>query len=612
MSKLYDVINELDNLVESHDIIDEKSFGKWRVTVQPSNYDDDRLTCTFYDLSQNPEKFPGGQQTPGTYYVDSLFSSKWGPSIEDMDNLRLYVGEPSWTVEHEDLVNIAEWLKQYKSDNRINENSVEEYWDATEVAREGFSALLRFNFGSDANGDNYIIVKDNTEIRRFRANNDEEAISYFNKWKDAKRDGFGSYMMDEDFNAEEELNKLAADVVDFFYEWDPYQVDNSEGELNIESAKEALSNPEQEEKLLYDLTEIVKELKDDPELKAKGEDIIKRIRMDESEKADELNEDVEENSWLSKEDNEWLINNGYDVKLDKLLSYYQSTGDIDEDTKNLNDRAVDFFYDQAHAYNEKIDSLCTKWAHDKAVELNSLNESDESIIDTKKKIAEDKGEFVSASALTNTIKKIANLKKFKSQATAIKGYYSTSGDFEVNSSDLKSNSNEDALYYDVIFNNAGYANQASKALKSEGFSVKPSDSSSTIRVSCYKKNSKINESNDINESLKDELLSTYDLKTALEIGDIYANDMSLPMDKFAKETRDNYVKDIYYACATNVTSSGEMSYKFLDSTIDGYLSSFFANEIKVDTNAPSEWRRKVYNRITTDFKDIFPQRQDEI
>lgn len=493
MNKLYDVINELDNLVESHDIVDEKSFGKWRVTVQPSNYDDDRLTCTFYDLSQDPEKFPGGQQTPGTYYVDSLFSSKWGPSIEDMDSLRLYVGEPSWTVEHEDLVNIAGWLKQYKSDNRINENSVEEYWDATEIAREGFSALLRFNFGSDANGDNYIIVKDNTEIRRFRANNDEEAISYFNKWKDAKRDGFGSYMMDEDFNAEEELNKLAADVVDFFYEWDPYQVDSFEGDLDIESAKEALSNPEQEENLLYDLTEIVKELKDDPELKAKGEDLIKRIRMDESEKVDKLNENAEENSWLSKEDNEWLTNNGYDVKLDKLLSYYQSTGDIDEDTKNLNDRAVDFFYDQAHTYNEKIDSLCTKWAHDKAVELNNLNES-----------------------------------------------------------------------------------------------------------------------NSINENLKDELLSTYDLKTALEIGDMYANDMDLPMDRFAKETRDNYVKDIYYACATNVTSSGEMSYKFLDSTIDGYLSSFFANEIKVDTNAPSEWRRKIYDRITTDFKDIFPQRQDEI
>lgn len=401
MSKLYDIINELDNLVESQDIVDEKSFGKWRVTVQPSSYDDDRLTCTFYDLSQDPKKFPGGQQTPGTYYVDSLFSSKWGPSIEDMNDLRLYVGEPSWTVEHEDLVNIAKWLKQYTSDNRINENSVEEYWDATEIAREGFSALLRFNFGSDANGDNYIIVKDNTEIKRFRANSDEEAISYFNKWKNAKRDGFGSYTMDED---------------------------------------------------------------------------------------DELNEDNEGSSWLSKEENEWLANNGYDVKLDELLSYYQSTGDVDTDAKNLNDKAVDFFYDQAHKYNEKIDSLCTKWAHDKAIELNSLDES---------------------------------------------------------------------------------------------------------------------------ENLKDELLSTYNLDVALKIGDEYANDMDLPMDKFAKETRNNYVKDIYYACATNVTSYGEMSYKFLNSTIDGYLASFYANEIKVDTTAPSEWREKVYDRITTDFKDIFPQRHDE-
>lgn len=816
MNNLFEAVDKLNTLVESQDVVAEKSFGKWRVTVQPSNYNNDKLTCTFYDLSQDPEKFPGGQQTPGTYYVDSLLGDSWGPSIKDMPFLMIDNEVPAWKVEHEDLTQIAEWLEQFSSENQMNENATEEYWDAKEIARKGFKALLKFNFGSDANGNNYIITNDNNEVERIRKDSDDEAIEYFNALNEADmdevdEDHFFVAVSDSDpqneneyFNSKEEavdyckkngldrvievdtdseeqvweadddnvvyviyttvlgpngyesteydrvydgdqaadivselhaqginasydivmdekcglkedsFDSLVQEIYDFFAEYDPYDMDDYE--LDIESIKAKLSDPDEEQDLIYNLQEISKDMRGtDDTIADKADALVKKLQMTEDEdspslkvaeyttedtgghvivamgkltngsyfglssdclvlfdedyhqaylddkiadgwedehyttyyrydseeykevanqidefkldesykptdddwddinhwynddpreewdrqekeraaifagydkalptvndgryylgynlsdlvdacesfygcndrreafekikngyltpgevlkaaeyeKLNKIEEDEESRKWLSAEDIEWLNDQGYTEKLDKILANYKPTGDVEADERNLNNKLSDYFYDKVGIYNERIDSLCTKWAHDKAIEINNgLNESDLSAyrkelkniqakykenkypkadlmklerkanINLKKAIAEEKGGFVSPSSLTSMIKKLTNLKKYQSQTTAIKGYHTTSGDFEVDTTTFKDSLNEDDLYYDVYFNNAEYANQAAKALKAEGFSVKSSGNSSMIQVSCYKKGGKVTESEHLNE-----------------------------------------------------------------------------------------------------------------
>lgn len=56
---------------------------------------------------------------------------------------------------------------------------VEEYWDATEIDGRAFMNLMKFNFGTDSKGNNYIVTNDAYEIGRFRADSDEEAKKKF-------------------------------------------------------------------------------------------------------------------------------------------------------------------------------------------------------------------------------------------------------------------------------------------------------------------------------------------------------------------------------------------------------------------------------------------------
>lgn len=58
---------------------------------------------------------------------------------------------------------------------------VEEYWDATEIDGRAFMNLMKFNFGTDSKGNNYIVTNDAYEIGRFRADSDEEAKKKFRK-----------------------------------------------------------------------------------------------------------------------------------------------------------------------------------------------------------------------------------------------------------------------------------------------------------------------------------------------------------------------------------------------------------------------------------------------
>lgn len=516
MNNLFEAVDNLSNLVESQDTVAEESFGKWRLTVQPSNYNNDKLTVSFYDLSQDSEKFPGGQQTPGTYYVDTLFGDSWGPSIRDMECLRIDNEVPAWTVEHDDLVKIADWLEQFRSENQMNENATEQYWDAKEIAREGFTALLKFNFGSDVNGNNYIITNDNNEIKRFRANSDEDAIKSFDKYNHL-----------EEKKKLSDFDQLVQDIYDFYSEWDPYGLDYDE-EIDLDSIRKALSDPDDDTNVLYDIQEIAKELEDDPELKAKANSIISRLQMNEAEESKEdkpaprfnvgdkvtydgvpaeiikveyhpdygydycieqgegfksssrtiwigdpeylvkveeitedegevpsytvytiaqvgpneyqtseydtvydaeqaadmvaelraqglnadykinppesifepkpedwddinhwynddpreewdkkVNESDKSEKWMSDEDIEWLKKQGHEEKLEALVNskFFTPTGDVEEDQIDLNNLASGYFYDDAGFYNEQIDSLCTKWAHDKAIEINKKDES---------------------------------------------------------------------------------------------------------------------------------------------------------------------------------------------------------------------------------------------
>ena len=69
-------------------------------------------------------------------------------------------------------------------DTKLTESSkLEDYWDATIVAKDGFMTLLKFNFGSDLHHNNYMITVDANDVKRFYADNDKEAISIYEQFK---------------------------------------------------------------------------------------------------------------------------------------------------------------------------------------------------------------------------------------------------------------------------------------------------------------------------------------------------------------------------------------------------------------------------------------------
>lgn len=130
---MYNVVDAVEAFTEAevHEIdkkffdsaIDSKEFGQWKVLIRPGSWDQDKLTATFVDMSQDKEKFPLGQITPGTYYVDTLLGLDGSRSIKDMPKLALHYEVPAWTVEKADLDEIYEWLLQFKSTDTIEESA---------------------------------------------------------------------------------------------------------------------------------------------------------------------------------------------------------------------------------------------------------------------------------------------------------------------------------------------------------------------------------------------------------------------------------------------------------------------------------------------------------
>lgn len=105
------------------------TVGKYRVHIVPpgGTYGlDGRMTYSlgdadeyghglplveFYDITQDPVKFPGGQFTGGRYYMSTLLGMEsLGDSIENMQALSLDGSIPAWTVGREELQTIYRHL----------------------------------------------------------------------------------------------------------------------------------------------------------------------------------------------------------------------------------------------------------------------------------------------------------------------------------------------------------------------------------------------------------------------------------------------------------------------------------------------------------------------
>jgi len=85
---------------------------------------------------------------------------------------------------------------------------------------------------------------------------------------------------------------------------------------------------------------------------------------------EEMWDNQAKHSQLSSEDIEWLSNQNYVTPLTEISMNYRPTGDIETDERRLNDLATTYFYDKVGIYNQNIDGLCNRWAHDQAVKIN--------------------------------------------------------------------------------------------------------------------------------------------------------------------------------------------------------------------------------------------------
>lgn len=118
--------------------------------------------------------------------------------------------------------------------------------------------------------------------------------------------------------------------------------------------------------------------------------------------------------------------------------------------------------------------------------------------------------------------------------------------------------------------------------------------------------------NSDNEIIKEEKENRVSLEECIEIGESFAKELNLPMDKWAKETRKDFCEDVYYACIREVIYSNEMSYDHLGYAVRGNLASWYANALRISLDAPHEWQSKTEVAIMNLFKSRYPQRKDEI
>ena len=100
------------------------------------------------------------------------------------------------------------------------------------------------------------------------------------------------------------------------------------------------------------------------------------------------------------------------------------------------------------------------------------------------------------------------------------------------------------------------------------------------------------------------------LETVLKNSENIAKSLNLPINKFAKYSREDYVKTVYNSYIRALKPSYDnneyiLGIKNLSSKIEGNLYSWYANTINIKEDAPREWQQKVDNMIDKLFKEKY-------
>lgn len=140
-----------------------------------------------------------------------------------------------------------------------------EYRDQIEEA----SGLLYAEIGED--GKLYYNVGE----RVFEVETDDLGISYDEMGREVESEVVKS--PSKSLKENDEFEKLVDDIYEFFSEWDPYNADVADYDLDKDSIRIALSTEDKDDKVLYDIKEIASELEDGDPLKDKANSIIDRL-----------------------------------------------------------------------------------------------------------------------------------------------------------------------------------------------------------------------------------------------------------------------------------------------------------------------------------------------
>ena len=106
----------------------------------------------------------------------------------------------------------------------------------------------------------------------------------------------------------------------------------------------------------------------------KEDKVAERLKENEANERKIRSEAIDNQKWLTEKDEKWLREQGHKEELENKIKNFKPSGDIENDERKLEDISSNYFYDEVGIYNENIDSTATKWAHDKAVELNEKNQ----------------------------------------------------------------------------------------------------------------------------------------------------------------------------------------------------------------------------------------------
>ena len=88
----------------------ERTFGRWRISISQGKLGP---VAKFYDLAQDPVRFPGGQHV-SDYYVSTLLGTDgYSEDVRFYPALSLYGSCEDWTVYQPDLTDIADWLEDF-------------------------------------------------------------------------------------------------------------------------------------------------------------------------------------------------------------------------------------------------------------------------------------------------------------------------------------------------------------------------------------------------------------------------------------------------------------------------------------------------------------------